>query len=241
MPVEDGHSPIGELWGLVVDRQSWSITHIVVEPGRRLKSSGILVSREALSFLDRRKGILGVSIVSGEANRGEEGDVSAMLESPHVTRLKVSMEPEDDWALPRPAPLPAFPLPVVSSFYVAEGALQAWDGPPPESRPKTCRDLIGCSVQGIDGTVGVVDDLLLDDDGWAIRYAVVDTGRWFPGRKAILPTLWLKHSREEMESLQVDLRVEDVKAGPSFDRGQSMTPDTEREIFRHYDRKPYWT
>ena len=37
-----------------------------------------------------------------------------------------------------------------------------------------------------DGEIGKVHSFLFDDDNWTIRYLVVDTGRWLPGRKVLI-------------------------------------------------------
>jgi hypothetical protein len=45
----------------------------------------------------------------------------------------------------------------------------------------------GYAIEASDGLLGTVSDLLFEDVGWAIRWLVVDTGRWLPGRKVLLP------------------------------------------------------
>ena len=37
-----------------------------------------------------------------------------------------------------------------------------------------------------DGDIGRCKDFLFDDRYWTIRYMVADTGKWLPGRKALL-------------------------------------------------------
>ena len=46
--------------------------------------------------------------------------------------------------------------------------------------------LQGCTVEGIDGRVGVVKDFLFDDQSWKVRWMVVDTGHWLPGRQILI-------------------------------------------------------
>jgi hypothetical protein len=40
--------------------------------------------------------------------------------------------------------------------------------------------------------VGHVEDFLVDDRTWAIRYIVVDTLNWLPGRKVVISPGWIK-------------------------------------------------
>jgi uncharacterized protein YrrD len=41
-------------------------------------------------------------------------------------------------------------------------------------------------VGATDGDIGEVNDVYFDDEHWAIRYMVVETGRWLNGRKVLV-------------------------------------------------------
>ena len=43
--------------------------------------------------------------------------------------------------------------------------------------------VMGCSVQALDGSLGHVADLLLDERDWTLPCIVIDTGHWLPGRR----------------------------------------------------------
>jgi hypothetical protein len=45
----------------------------------------------------------------------------------------------------------------------------------------------GFAIEARDGRAGAVKDFLFDDESWAIRWLVVDTGDWPPGREVLLP------------------------------------------------------
>ena len=47
---------------------------------------------------------------------------------------------------------------------------------------RSARGLHKFAIVATDGPIGAIDDFLFDDERWAIRYVVVDTGRWLPGR-----------------------------------------------------------
>ena len=46
--------------------------------------------------------------------------------------------------------------------------------------------LKGLSVVGTDGRIGAVKDFLFLDDRWQVRWLVIDTGVWLPGRKVLI-------------------------------------------------------
>ena len=44
----------------------------------------------------------------------------------------------------------------------------------------------GFAIRATDGVIGEVDDLYFDDENWAVRYLVVETGGWLSGRKVLI-------------------------------------------------------
>jgi sporulation protein YlmC with PRC-barrel domain len=51
-------------------------------------------------------------------------------------------------------------------------------------------DLKGFHIQATDGEIGHVDDFLIDENNWGIRYLVVDTSNWIGGKwVAISPSV----------------------------------------------------
>ena len=46
--------------------------------------------------------------------------------------------------------------------------------------------LLGCPVKAGDDHVGSVKDFLFDDRSWKVRWMVVDTGSWLPGRQLLI-------------------------------------------------------
>ena len=44
------------------------------------------------------------------------------------------------------------------------------------------KDLSKCA----DGEIGHVEDFIIDDETWAIRYLIIDTRNWWPGKKVLI-------------------------------------------------------
>jgi hypothetical protein len=51
----------------------------------------------------------------------------------------------------------------------------------------------GHHIQALDGEVGHVDDFVIDDGTWAIRYLVVDTHNWWPGKRVLVSPQWIEN------------------------------------------------
>jgi hypothetical protein len=61
-----------------------------------------------------------------------------------------------------------------------------------------------------------VDDLYFDDEGWDVRYLVVNTRRWIPGRKYLVSPIAIDRERPlEAGDIRVELTREQISRCPS--------------------------
>lgn len=112
--------------------------------------------------------------------------------------------------------------------------------------------LENCPVRAKDGEIGPVRDLLFDDRTWAIRWVEIDTGRWLPGRKALIhpsavapielppkPALPMMSPGDRLE-LSVNLTRHEIEAGPHLSEEAPVTRDMEALVYDYYAWDPYW-
>lgn len=101
-------------------------------------------------------------------------------------------------------------------------------------------DVIGHGIRATDGSIGSLDDLLFDDARWVIRWAVVDTGTWLPGRRVLLPPSSLGVPDTALREFPVDLTRDRVKDAPGLEADAPVSRHLENQIFGYYDWTPYW-
>ncbi|MBS1303311.1 PRC-barrel domain-containing protein [Loktanella sp. SALINAS62] len=101
-------------------------------------------------------------------------------------------------------------------------------------------DIRGYQLQAKDGDVGTIDDLLFDDRHFVLRWVVVDTGTWLPGRKVLLPPSALKTPDMTKREYITDLTCEQIKAAPGLETDKPVSRQLEVDIFHHYSWNPYW-
>lgn len=101
-------------------------------------------------------------------------------------------------------------------------------------------ELHGKDVLARDGTIGSVDDVYFDDQRWAVRYLVVDTGDWLPGRRVLISPASLAEEQPPGDHVQVELTREQVRNSPSEDQVMPVSRQFE-EAYAHYYGYPfYW-
>ena len=103
------------------------------------------------------------------------------------------------------------------------------------------RELIGYAIRATDDSIGQVDDILLEEDGWIVRYLVVDTGTWLPGRKVVLSPNWVNEISWADRSVLVNVTRSEIESSPAYNPGAELGREYEDELHRHYGRKGYWS
>ena len=75
----------------------------------------------------------------------------------------------------------------------------------------------GYHIHASDGEIGHVADFLVEDANWSIRYFVVDTQNWWPGKKVLIPPASAQEIdwTDNLVNLNVDRKS--VKNSPVYD------------------------
>ncbi len=98
----------------------------------------------------------------------------------------------------------------------------------------------GYAIAASDGRLGTVSDFLFDDCSWLIRWLVVDTGNWLPGRKVLLPPSVLGHPDQKGREFAVRLTMQQVKDCPDIDTDRPVSRQMETSLYDYYGWSPYW-
>jgi hypothetical protein len=98
----------------------------------------------------------------------------------------------------------------------------------------------GYAIEASDGRLGTVSDLLFDDVGWVVRWLVVDTGNWLPGRKVLLPLSALGRPDRALRHFPVKLTMQHVKDSPDVDTDQPVSRQIEAHVYDYFGWDPYW-
>jgi len=98
----------------------------------------------------------------------------------------------------------------------------------------------GHNLQALDGEIGHVEDFVIDDETWAIRYLIVDTRNWWPGKKVLISPQWIERVSWSESKVFVNLSREAIKQSPEYTEESLLTRDYETGLHQHYQREGYW-
>jgi len=78
----------------------------------------------------------------------------------------------------------------------------------------------GFHIHAVDGEIGHVDDFLLDESTWGLRYLVVDTSNWIGGRRVLVSPQIIAAIRPESERIDVTLTRDQIKRSKSVENAE---------------------
>lgn len=100
--------------------------------------------------------------------------------------------------------------------------------------------ITGHNIQASDGELGHIDDFIIDDQTWTIRYLIIDTANWWAGKKVLVSPQWIDRISWEESSVFVNLSQESIMKSPEYSEENLLTRDYETQLHRHYNRNIYW-
>lgn len=102
------------------------------------------------------------------------------------------------------------------------------------------KDLYGLVVEGTDGSIGCISDLLFDDQAWTIRFLMVETDAWLGGRKVLISPIAAGEPDWNRRLLPVSLTREQVRKSPDVDSHKPVSRQHEIEQNTYYGHPYYW-
>jgi hypothetical protein len=132
-----------------------------------------------------------------------------------------------------------------------QAKLVAWDAywaglideslsPPGDPHLDSAKDLSGYHIVAADGEIGHVVDFLIDDETWIVRYIVMDTRNWLPGKHVLVIPSLVESMDWESRKVRVRVSREAIRQAPSFEVAVPVSRAYEEQLYEHYSEPKYW-
>ena len=103
---------------------------------------------------------------------------------------------------------------------------------------RSLKQLYENKLGAVDGEIGRIKDFYFDDQNWAIRYLVADTGTWLPGRQVLISPRSLASPAASGKIMNVDLTRKQIENSPSIDSQMPVSRQHEEEFHKYYGWSP---
>jgi sporulation protein YlmC with PRC-barrel domain len=237
---------LGSFEDFYFDDASWTVRHLVVDTGTWLSGRRVLLSPRSIIGVDpsgqRFLTNLTRAQVEGSPDAGREQRVSRHHEielaayygypfywsGPHRWGATSHPMPVDAALLPPAATAPSGPS--LADEEAARGDLSL----------RNAVDVIGYGIEATDGELGHVEDYVIDEESWAIRYLIVDPRNWWPNAHVLIGVDWLLAVDWERRTVGVAVTREAVRNAPEWRPETVVDRDLETRLHGHYGRSGYW-
>jgi sporulation protein YlmC with PRC-barrel domain len=102
------------------------------------------------------------------------------------------------------------------------------------------KELYGHQLAASDGAIGRVKDFYFDDQTWAVRYVVADTGTWLSERMVLLSPHAFGRLELEAKLLHINLTRKKIEDSPAIDTHRPVSRQYEVAYNRYYGWPNYW-
>jgi hypothetical protein len=243
---------IGRVKDFFFDDHYWTIRYMVVETGSWLNSRKVLIATSVIENADWDEGLLRVDLSREQVRSSPDIDTNAPVARTHERGLHEYYGWPAYWvAAETGAGSVAGFAPTAGSMTGMGSALGTGMGVPvtpepqgrtgrtaPEGDPnlRSGRAVCGYHIEAVDGTIGHVEDYLLNDNAWTLDHIVIDTKNWLPGKKVIVSTEWIRNVVWSESRVHMRLPRETIRQAPEFDGILPVSEEYADSLRRHYGR-----
>ena len=105
---------------------------------------------------------------------------------------------------------------------------------------RSSSEIAGYDIQASNGAVGHLEDLVVDDETWTVRYLEVDTRNWLPGKKVVLSAAWISSVVPQKETVVMNIEKRRIQEAPEYRPEAQLDRDYETRLHDYYRFPYYW-
>jgi hypothetical protein len=231
---------VGKVKEFYFDDSFWTVRYLIADTGGWLSQRQVLISPYFIENVNYDRELIDVSLTKDEIEN------SPPLESDQP----ISRAFEESYYGHYGAPVPYTGPYVWGTYPYVQRDRRLWSSVPsvPTSQQeitwdpnlRSTKDVSKHSIQATDGEIGHVADFIIDDQNWEIRYLVIDTKKWLPGKKVLIAPQWIDEISWSEEKVSVQLTRSAIELAPGYNQDDLITRDFESRLYQYYDKKGYW-
>lgn len=231
---------IGHVVTFLFDDQRWIVRYLVVQSGGQLFLDGrrVLISPISFRQVDWSARCFDLTLTMDKVKHSPGIDVDEPVSRQHERDYygyygyPLYWEHSGIWGMGAyPGFLSAYAWDATSVQNVDRSA---------DLHLRSAKELRGYHIQGRDDAIGHLDDVIIDDETWHVRYLVVDTSNWWFGRKVLLSPHWASRVSWEERKVYLDMSRQEIKDSPEWTATTGVHREFERSLHDYFARPAYW-
>jgi hypothetical protein len=234
---------IGSVEDLYFDDEAWAIRHLVAHTGPWLVGRRVLISPMSLGKLEPNRKSVEVDLTKSQIENSPDIDTHKPVSRQHEIAYYDYYGYPYYWHGPDlwgPVPYPGYMVPPRTETGTVASEIEAGKErqKDEDQHLRSTREVTNYYVEATDGDIGHVEDFIIEDQTWAIRYIVIDTKNWWPGKKVVVSPQWIREVNWLDSKIYVDASRGAIRNAPEY--REHLTRDYESRLHEHHGRHVYW-
>jgi sporulation protein YlmC with PRC-barrel domain len=229
---------IGKVANFLLDDERWAIRYLVVHAGGFFSERHVLITPISFRQIDWATRRFHLALTRDKVKLSPSVDTDRPVFRQHESALFGYYGYPYYWGNPGLWGAASSPgLLAAEKIYEAPTAPEALSG---DSHLRSAREIRGYQIRATDASAGQIEDFLIDDETWEIRYLVVDTASWWKGKKVLVAPRWTRSISWADGIVLLDLSQEAIKKSPEWNPNARINQEYEARLYDYYGQPVYW-
>lgn len=236
--IEGKDGEIGKVKEFYFDDRFWAVRYLVADTGNWLTGRQVLLSPYSLGGINEKEKSIVVNLTGEQIENSpaieEDKPVSHQYEKAFFSYygLPAYWHGAYTWG--------AHPILIREHELEKEKQEQLKEQEEWDPNLRNTIDVRGHHIKATDGEIGHVEDFIIDDETWEIRYLIIDTKNWWGGKKILISPWWIDRISWREERVFVNLLRGVIEQAPEFEENKLPSREYEIRLHQHYGKKGYW-
>ena len=242
--IEASDGSIGTVSDFLFDDTTWAFRWLVVDNSTWLKERRLLVHPSSIGKVAHDRRALTVGLTMAEI----EGSPNIRCDEPVSRQMQINLY---DYYGESPfwegggyfgggaIASPFSPPPIQAGTAAASPGTDPLGEGERDPHLRSATAVSGYHVHGVDGSIGHVENLLIDDSRWEIHYFIVDTRNFWPGKHVLLSPHAVTAIDWACHEIKVNLTCETVKISPEWNPTDAINTQFQQRLHTHYNWPAY--
>lgn len=226
---------IGKVKELYFDDRHWAIRYLVADTGGWLTDRQVLISPYALVSVNKEPQSITVNLTKKQIECSPPLNSDIPVSRQFETEYFEYYQWPTYWDGPHMWGADPGMMLIEHKHKPGVRIAEHWD-----HNLRSTHAVSGYHIHAEDGEIGHLDDYIIDDDAWAIRYLVIDTNNWWIGKKVLVSPHWIKRVNWSTSEVCINLSRNVIKHAPEYTDWSILTREFEDCLYKHYERPGYW-
>jgi len=228
---------IGAINDILFDEETWKVRWLLIDTGGWLTGRKVLLHPSVIGVPDEEQREITVTLTKAQIEAGP----NLSVDHPLSRQMQGQLYDFYKWAPPLgDRHFGATPNAIASAF--SSPPIFGGDDPIPEDGDPHLRSLYsvtGYQVKANDGEIGHIEDFLVDETSWDIRYLLIDTKNWWPSQHVLISPIAVKNIDLSDEEFQISVSRDQVQASPRWPGIELFNLEYAKLLHLYYDWPGY--